>query len=499
MSLPQLILTTLAASAAVGLLGDAPAIAHGQNREKVPGGGGPEAQFVPDELIVAFHEPPTAEQLAALRGQLPKIIAWRGLRHAPHPKNDPTGIHPLAKVRIATLAQGTMVPALADQVGALAGVRYAEPNGILQLAVEPNDPLYNEQWGPQKIEAPAAWDITTGDPSVVIAFIDTGIDFEHEEFQDGAIWVNPGEIPDNGIDDDDNGFIDDVVGWDFRDGDNGPEDSSGHGTWVAGIFGARLNNGLGIAGLANITIMPLRAFGPVELVAEAIYYATDMSAAAMNMSLGLSADLEILAEAVQYAWDNGVTVVAGAGNDGWSVPFYPAAYRTVIAVSGTDANDELADFSNFGQWIDMSAPGVDILSSFCCQPEAGAYFVANGTSASSPHVCGLVGLMYSVDPTLTPQEVRDLLCENADDLGDPGFDIYFGCGRINAARTIAAIVNTPRCPADLDADGTIGILDLLSLLAAWGTDPGGPPDFDGDGTVGIFDLLTLLAAWGACP
>ena len=451
-----------------------------------------------NELIVGFQQPPGDEQLAALRRQLPKIIGWRALRHAPHPKNDPTGVHPLANVRVATLADGSSVPALAEQAAALPGVRYAEPNGILQLAFEPNDPLFNEQWGPQKIEAPAAWDITTGDPSVVIAFIDTGINFEHEEFQDGAMWINRGEIPNNGIDDDNNGFIDDVMGWDFKDGDNDPEDCCGHGTWVAGILGARLNNGLGIAGLANITIMPLRAYGLAEFIGEAIYYAADMGAAAINMSLGGTFDHEIIAEAVQYAWDQGVTQVAAAGNSGFDLPVYPAAYPEVIGVSATDANDELWDDSNFGRWIDMSAPGVDVLSCYCCQPGERSYRAADGTSASSPHVCGVVGLMLSVDPTLTPLEVRDFLCENADDLGDPGFDIYFGCGRINAARTIAAIVNRPRCPADLDSDGTVGILDLLQLLVAWGTDPGGPPDFDGDGTVGILDLLILLANWGPC-
>ncbi|MCH8152759.1 MAG: S8 family serine peptidase [Planctomycetes bacterium] len=496
MSLPQVILTTLAASAAAGLMGNAPAAAVGQNRGEVPGGRGPEVQYVANELIVGFHDPPGDEQLAALRGQLPKIIGWRALRHAPHPKNDPTGIHPLAKVRIVTLAEGSDVPALAEQAAAHPGVKYAEPNGIVQLALEPNDPLFPEQYGPQIIQAPAAWDITTGDPSVVIAFIDTGINFEHEEFQDGAIWVNPGEIPDNGIDDDNNGYIDDIVGWDFVDGDNDPQGGSGHGTRVAGIFGARLNNGLGIAGLANITIMPLRAIGAAELVAEAIYYATDMSAVAINMSLGTHADLEIIEEAVQYAWDSGVTAVAAAGNGGIDLPFYPAAYPEVIGVTGTDANDDFAGF-NFGDWIDVAAPGVEILT--CSLPGPSDYTSAtSGTSLASPHVAGLVGLMYSVDPTLTPQAVRDLLCENADDLGDPGFDIYFGCGRINAARTIAAIVYGPRCPADLDGDGAVGILDLLQLLIAWGQG-GVPADLDGDGAVGITDLLILLAAWGACP
>ena len=391
MSLPQVILTTLAASAAVGLLGDAPAAALGQERAKAPAGGA-EVQFVANELIVGFHEPPGDEQLAALRGQLPKIIGWREPRHAPHPKNDPTGVHPLAKVRLATLAQGSDVPSLAEQVAAHPGVKYAEPNGIVQLALEPNDPLFPQQYGPQIIQAPAAWDITTGDPSVVIAVLDSGINFEHEEFRDGAIWVNPGEIPDNGIDDDNNGYIDDLVGWDFIDGDNYPEDLGGHGTLVTGILGARLNNGLGIAGLANITIMPVKALGTVYVAAEAIYYGTDMGARALNMSGGTPSDFRVLQAAVQYAWDNGMSIVASAGNGASSLPHYPATYPTVIAVSATDANDELWYLSNFGKWIDVAAPGVAVLTTWLPQPTG--YDVATGTSAAAPHVCGLVGLMY---------------------------------------------------------------------------------------------------------
>ncbi len=485
--------TIVVASGIMLFFGQVASMGTGQQVAREPTAG-TEAQFVPDELIVGFHEPPTADQLAALQAQFPGIIGWRALRHAPHPKNDPTGVHPLAKVRLATLAQGSDVPSLAGRVAAHPGVKYAEPNGILQLDLEPNDPLYNKQYGPQIIQAPAAWDMTTGDPSVVIAVLDSGINFEHEEFQDGAIWVNPGEIPDNGIDDDNNGYIDDVFGWDFWFGDNYPEDIGGHGTHVTGILGARLNNGLGIAGLANITIMPLKALSTVYAAAEAIYYATDMGATALNMSGGTPFEFEELETAVQYAWDHGMTMVASAGNT--SGAHYPATYPTVIAVSATDANDEEGCACIYGEWIDVAAPGVDILTTWW--PGPSDYNLSGGTSSASPHVCGLVALMYSVDPTLTPQEVRDFLCANADDLGDPGFDIYFGCGRINAANTIAAIVNGPRCPADLDGDGTVGILDLLQLLIAWGQG-GVPGDLDGDGTVGILDLLTLLASWGACP
>ncbi|MDY7110550.1 MAG: S8 family serine peptidase [Planctomycetota bacterium] len=454
-----------------------------------------EPEFVPDELIIGFEDVPAAPRTAAIDARFPEIVGWRGINHAPHPKSDPNGIHPLAKVRVITLAEGSDVLAHCEVLENLPGVRYAHPNYVTYPAFNPNDTLWNQQYGPQIVEAPTAWDTTVGSGAIRIAVADTGINFGHEDFQDGMIWTNPGEIPGNGVDDDGNGYVDDVNGWDCLNDDNNPTDTNGHGSHVSGILAARMNNAKGIAGMAQVTVVPLQVFTPGgtwEAITEAVYYATDNGCSALNYSGGGYGGDGALADAVQYAWDHGMPVIAAAGNYNSSTPFYPAAYTPVIAISGTDRYDNRYSSSNYGNWIDVAAPGVDVLS--CGSDYSTQYYELTGTSMSSPHVCGLVGLMYSINPDLTPQQVRDLLRENAEDLGNPGFDIYFGYGRIDAAATIAAIPND--CPGDFDGDGYVNTADLLYLLASWGTGDG---DMDNDGDTDTADLLALLAAWGECP
>ena len=344
-----------------------------------------QAEYVPDELIIGFDQAPTAAALDALRAEIPGIIELRTINHAPHPKNDPTGVHPLAMVRVAKLAANSDVPGLSSQLRGLSGIRYAHPNYITYPAFEPNDPYWNDQYGPQIVEAPQAWDTTTGSASTLIAVADTGINFQHEDFQDDMIWTNPGEIPGNGIDDDNNGYIDDVHGWDCLSDDNDTTDTSGHGSHVAGILAARLDNGIGIAGMAQVTIVPLQVFTPGgtwEAITEAVYYATDNGAKALNYSGGGYGGDGSLADACQYAWDNGMTVVAAAGNYNGSTHFYPAAYTPVLAISGTDSNDNRYNNSNYGDWIDVAAPGVDVFS--CWYDGPYDYHTTTGTSMSSP-------------------------------------------------------------------------------------------------------------------
>ncbi|UCD74515.1 MAG: S8 family serine peptidase [Phycisphaerales bacterium] len=465
--------------------------------DATPPTGDPKIEYVPDELIIGFDDVPTEASLDALRTQFPAIIRMREINHAPHPKNDPTGVHPLAMVRVANLSPGSDVPGLSDSLSAMPGIDYAHPNYIMRPALVPNDPFWNSQYGPQIVQAPTAWDTTTGSASIVVAVADTGINFQHQDFQNGMIWTNPGEIPGNGIDDDNNGYIDDVNGWDCLNDDNYPYDTAGHGSHVAGILGARLNNGLGIAGMAQVTVMPLQVFNPGgtwEAITEAIYYATDNGAKALNYSGGGYGGTGSLSNACQYAWSNGTTVVAAAGNNNSSSPFYPAAYTPVLAISGTDSNDNRYGSSNYGNWIDVAAPGVNVFS--CWSGGSSSYNYATGTSMSSPHACGLVGLMYSVNPNLTPQEVRNLLRDNADDLGAAGFDIYFGYGRINAANTIAAI-STP-CPGDANEDDLVDIDDVFAVLGAWGPCNDCPEDVNDDGVVDIDDIFDVLANWGPC-
>ena len=459
-----------------------------------------------EEIIVRFVEPPTDDALDALRIQFPEIVGWRVLRHAPHPRNAPAGVHPLAFVRVAILA-GDLdrgVTAIARDVAGSSHIPivHAEPSPIGWLAVDgtrqepddtfrPNDPLYSQQWGPQKIDAPEAWQITRGDSSVVVAVIDTGLAFDHEEFQDGAVWINAGEVPGNGIDDDENGFVDDVVGWDFNDDDASPDDTFGHGTWVAGIIGARLDNRRGVAGLANVRLMIVQAEGGGRAWIPATYYAVDMGAAAINLSQGGGGSKE-LEMAMAYAHDNGVTVVAASGNFGWQAPAYPARYATVIGVGATDRDDSRAPFSNYGIGLDVVAPGVDIIG-----PGLDGYHLSSGTSASAPHVTGLVALMYSANPGLAVTDVQGLIRAYADDVGAPGYDEFTAYGRVNARRALAEVTRSLACPADMDADGLVGFDDLIGILDQWGTDAW-DADLDDDGIVGFDDLVIVLAAWGPC-
>jgi hypothetical protein len=214
---------------------------------------GPAPEFVAGELIIGFHDVPTREALNRVEMSLPAFNGWREMRHAPHYKGKPDVPHPLSKVRIATGINHSNLAALAEVVAGQRGVAYAELNGIVHMSLVPNDPRYGQQYGPQIIESEPAWDVTMGTASTIIAIADTGLNFGHEEFQDGAVWSN--DDPVNGVDDDGNGFIDDYHGWDFIGGDNEPSDGNGHGSHVAGTAGARLNNDIGIAGMSNVTLM----------------------------------------------------------------------------------------------------------------------------------------------------------------------------------------------------------------------------------------------------
>ncbi|MCB9845896.1 MAG: S8 family serine peptidase [Phycisphaeraceae bacterium] len=457
--------------------------------------GQPDLPYVAGELIVGFQLAPTPEQQAAVQAALSgQMLSWREIAHAPHPKNDANGVHPLAKVRVLTLAPGSDVLQAMNAVSALMGVRYAHPNYITETCETPNDPLFNQQYGPQIVNAPDAWDIEPGSPDVVLAIADTGLNFAHEEFQGGRIWENPGEIPGNGIDDDANGYIDDINGRDCINDDNTMTDTqNGHGTHVAGISAAGTDNGVGIAGMARgVKLMILKVFqsnggGTWEAITEAIYYATDNGANVLNYSGGGGGGDGALSDACTYAFNNGMPVVAAAGNNGSGSNFYPAAYSGVIAVAATDSNDDRAGFSNFGNWVDVAAPGVDVLASYV--PSSNSYDSLSGTSMSSPHVAGLVALILSINPDLTPQEVTDLLHDNAVDLGSPGFDQQYGYGRIDALATLEAVPGG--CPADIDGDGDtdgddfFGYLDLFSS----GDDAA---DLDGDGDRDADDFFMYL-------
>ena len=345
-------------------------------------------------------------------------------------------------------------------------VVYAEPNGLGSLCSIPNDANFSNQWylhntgqtfygglhgtPDADIDAPEAWDIETGNPDVVIAIIDTGVDYTHPDLA-ANIWNNTDEIPGNGIDDDHNGYIDDIRGWNFAYNNSDPRDVIGHGTMCAGIAAASTNNGIGIAGVGwNCTIMPVKIANDSwwwtwEDCAKGFQYAADNGADVISRSGGDYSPPNIMKDAVDYAYGKGVFLCAAAGNSNNAVEYYPAAYDNVTAVAATSYNDHRASFSNYGEWVDIAAPGHYIFSAMPTyhvmmnDPPfylTQNYSIGSGTSFSCPMVAGVAALLLSVNPSLTPDEIKALICENVDPYNSTQ---YIGTGRLNAQKALAAL------------------------------------------------------------
>jgi subtilisin family serine protease len=332
-------------------------------------------------------------------------------------------------------------------------IEYIEPNYILGSDRAPNDPRYAELYGLNNIgqtggtpgadiSAESAWDGTTGSRDVVVAVIDSGIDYAHEDLA-GNIFINDNEIPGNGMDDDNNGYVDDVHGWDFINDDNDPFDDNGHGTHVAGTIGAVGDNGLGIAGVSwEVSILPLKFLnasgsGSTSDAVTAIEYAITMGADVVNASWGGSGYSLTLRGAIEEAATADILVVASAGNDGRDIdlsPHYPASYLTpnIVAVAATDHSDDLASFSNFGpNAVDLTAPGVATLSTV-----PAGYGFKNGTSMAAPHVAGAACLIRAAGPDIGVMELKQRLLDFADPVADLAGKVLTG-GRLNAYLPIA--------------------------------------------------------------
>jgi thermitase len=306
-------------------------------------------------------------------------------------------------------------PSLTREMSADGLSSYIEHRMKFQSQIVPNDPYWSLQWGPQKIEADWAWNTTIGDPSVLVAVIDTGIDWDHPDL--AANYV--------------------ALGYDWVNNDTDPMDDNGHGTHCAGIIAAVINNSIGVAGLAQVRIMAEKGLnqygqGYEDDLANAIIHAVDQGAGILSNSWGSYGESALIHDAVKYAYDSGVLVVAAAGNEATSNKLYPAAYDEVVAVTATDAYDNPAYFTNFGEWVELAAPGVDIYSTYWDN----TYRSMSGTSMATPHVAGVAALVWSQFPNMTRDWVRAQLRYAADDLGDPGFDDYYGYGRINARKAV---------------------------------------------------------------
>ncbi|RMD93346.1 MAG: T9SS C-terminal target domain-containing protein [Calditrichaeota bacterium] len=325
-------------------------------------------------------------------------------------------------------------------------VEYAEPRYYRYLHFTPNDSLFFSQDHLSIIQATAAWDITQGDTSVVIAIVDTGVDWAHPDLE-ANIWHNPGEIPDNGIDDDGNGYVDDVLGWDFGDEDSDPANRStspvgSHGTEVAGTAAAVTNNSTGIAGIAfRCKIMPIKVIsdqasdqGQIFLGFEGIKYAADQGAQIINASWGGPRHSLFEQDIINYARARGSLVIASAGNGNNPGKIYPAAYSGVLAVTATTKNDLKANFSTFGPWVDLAAPGVSILTT----TRDNHYRFVSGTSFSAPLASGVAALVKSLHPDWTAGEIGEQIRVSADNINgvNPAFQNMLGHGRLNALRAL---------------------------------------------------------------
>lgn len=335
----------------------------------------------------------------------------------------------------------------------LPGVLYAQPDYFVQPAARPNDTSYDVQWHLNNtgqnggkvdvdLDAPEAWDITHGNGSAIVAVIDTGVDWTHPDLA-ANIWVNAGEIAGNGIDDDGNGYVDDVRGWDFANNDNNPMDDFGHGTHVAGILGAVGNNARGVSGVMwQVQIMPLKFIGAngggaISDAIRALDYAVMMGATVSNNSWSVSTYDQALMDAIARARINDHIYVAAAGNNARNIdqyPAYPANYAVdnVLAVASVNRLGQLASTSNYGtNTVDLAAPGEGIYSTL----PGNRYGTMSGTSMATPQVAATVALLREQHPDWNYQQVIDRLLSSVDRRPELATKVASG-GRLNLARAL---------------------------------------------------------------
>ena len=367
-----------------------------------PGG----TPYVPDQVLVKFQPGTPASEVArahaaagsAVRDEIPQI-----------------------GVQVIGLPPGLTVGKAIGFYERNPNVEFVEPDYYVEPALTPNDPYFRYGQIPlQLMGGEAAWDLTMGSSSVPIGILDTGADFEHFDLQ--------GRL---------------VAGWDFVAGDADPADEHGHGTCVSGVAGAATNNIVGIAGVTwqnpvlVVRVGDYSGYTTSARMAQGITYAADQGARAINLSFAGTSYPSSVADAVDYAWSRGAVTVASAGNFGVSTPHYPAALPNVVGVSGVDGNDLLVYYSNFGPWIDVCAPCGSLTTTL-----GGGFGNCGGTSISAPFVTGLFGLVFSANPNLTPQQAVDIVCQTATDLGEPGFDEFYGWGKINLYQAVLAASET---------------------------------------------------------
>ncbi|MHC4623594.1 MAG: S8 family serine peptidase [Planctomycetota bacterium] len=412
------------------------------------------------------------QQLKALRTKSKALLTenerriLRRLRRAPKAASVPdlAGIY---KIRL-DLEPGHTLEQAIEEYRALPDVEYAEFNYIVSVCAAPNDPFFPVQWPlhntaqiypesgkfdppPGKpdidIDAPEAWDIVTGSSRTIVAVVDTGVDYTHRDLDDN-MWVNEAELNgDPGVDDDGNGYVDDIYGYDFINGDRDPIDDHGHGTHCAGIIAAEGDNDLDIAGVCwdarimAVKFMGADGHGDIADAVEGLYYAVENGADVLSNSwTGFTFFIKPLEDALDYAQSQGVIAVASAGNLNSTDLLLPAYFDNVISVAATDSRDHKPTFSNYGEQVDIAAPGVDVLSLRAAGTSMGtpynAYLtIASGTSMACPHVSGAFALMLSLYPGIDIDDARDIVMQTTDQIHP---DICKS-GRLNLYEAISVV------------------------------------------------------------
>jgi subtilisin family serine protease/uncharacterized protein YkwD len=407
--------------------------------------GEPAVRFAPKSVVVRFDPDATAAE----RSRLLDSIGGRVARELP-----------VAETVVVRLSGDVSVRDARRRLESSAAVGYAEPDYLVSAAEVPNDPRYSDLWAlrsgePGNARVASAWDLTTGRSSVTVAVVDTGVMHTHPDLAPN-MWTNAGESA-NGVDDDGNGFVDDVRGWDFVASDANPNDEKGHGSHVAGTIAARGDNGLGLAGVSwRSRIMALRVLdaegsGRSSAVAAAFDYAADKGVRIVNASLSGSGDSQTITSVVKaHPGTLFIVAASNSSSDNDSAPRWPCniAVPNLVCVAATTKSNVLADYSNYGATsVDLGAPGSSILSvSVPAYYDGAEYRYSNGTSMAAPHVAGVAALLWGEVPDASVAQIRAALLSSVDPVPSLAGKTVTG-GRLDARGALAALGVTPPQPS----------------------------------------------------
>ncbi len=466
-----------------------------------------DAKFHPHELLIKFRPNVNKAQETALERSLgnAKVKAFKRPRSLSKSRMD--------HWRHIKLGKNADIKKIMEKLAKNPTIERIEPNFEVSINAIPNDPAFSNLWGLHNtgqtggtddadIDAVEAWDTHTGETSnVLVAVIDTGVDYLHEDLAENH-WVNPGEIAGNGIDDDNNGYIDDVYGYDFYNSDSDPYDGHSHGTHVAGTIAAVGNNGIGVSGVSwRAKIMAVKFLsdsgsGYTTGAISSVLYAADMGARIMSNSWGGGGYSQALEDAIWTAYEANALFIAAAGNSSSNndvSPHYPSSYDVpnVIAVAATDHNDSLAYFSSYGaNTVELGAPGVDTYST----TPGNSYGYKSGTSMATPHVSGAAALLLSQDPTRTTDGLKSLILDTVDPIPALASNTITG-GRLNILSAIGCLSNqysltvtTPTTNFSVIAGSPVNVTARLNSCGTPVADATVTVTFDNnDATINLYD------------